>query len=554
MGVGRGAIPRSCRSPEAPIHAVLSTRNKRNRRMASVLLKGCNRHLEKQLPWSCVQRLQRRMGGKDLSENPRHNENKEDAMKKKHAARKIRKTNRRGAIKKKMTDLLGRKIPVGGGLPISLKKTTPDPMTPDALRAELEAMGLACDQITDDSLNQYIAEVRDNLPKGKVQTFRITKASHAAYEATENGNWDVVDAAEMSYWGPILATIVEKNNFDLLTAANLQPPFCGVEVEEVSYDDTPTEEAVMLAFVDIATAASAGLVEGLDEADMEAALTNVIKAQDIELDDYYYADDRLFYLMEDYDPTAEEAGGLGAETIDWTISVEDYRNKSKDDPDNQSIINVACRTVLYGEGATILRDYQYVMNQAKAHPRMTKATDRGIPVPSTPELKVYDDLPAPNLDTFIHSMPAVEHSDYQDVTVLYLPELVNVACLDNTQSAASSDFSVTLSVGFTNTNSVSFGFGASMGVGIDFLNTEFHYDAELSVTNQYAVTAEEKARTVVPAGEKAFIYQGRILTKTLRYHAGNQTYEYTNTDDGEFLTKVYVTSRTQQVAEPAPTP
>lgn len=472
----------------------------------------------------------------------------------------------RKAKKTPAIELNGKKIPMGGGIPLTLVQTQPNIMTPENLRAQLEAIGLACEDINDESLDRYIEEVRANIPHGKVETFRITKPTPKGqefnFDKTESGSWDVADAAEMWIWGPILATIIEPSNFDLLKAADLTPPFCGEEYSDSHTEYTPTEEAVMMAFTDIATDASAVLVNGLDEADMEAALTNVIQAQDIELDDYYYEDDRLFYLLENYDPVGNEVDGLGAEAIHWSIGVDDYRNKDKNDPDNRSTIGVDCRAVLYGELFTLFRDLQYVMNQAKSHPTLSKKSFRsGIPMGppdgGTIDLQVYDELPPADMDTFIHSLPSVQHDTYQDVTVLYLPELINVACLDNTQSTSSSDYGVQLTVGFSESNSLSFGYGASMSAGIRWLNTEFSFSSEISFTDQYGETRTETANFQVPAGQKAFIYQGRILTRTLRWTPpsgdGEGTYEYID-EDGQFLTKVYITSIDQQVAEPAPEP
>ncbi len=439
------------------------------------------------------------------------------------------------------------------GVDIELNKKTPDVMTPDVLRQELEAIGLACDQINDASLTQYIDRVREGLPQGKWQTYWITRANNPLGEITEQGHWEPGGAGSVGQYQTELSVVVEENNFNTLAAADLEPPFCGISVEPVTTtESTPTEDAVMDLFVEIATNASAALIEGLDREDMEAILTNVIQAQDINLKDYSYTDSRVIYLVEDYDPNTHQCKAIGAEVIEWSIYVKDYKEKDKDNPNVQSTMTVSCRAVEYADISLLYRDYYYILSLTKMLPPRSSGDQRIViePVP----LWVYDSLPSASSDTFIHSLPIVVKDGLARSNVLYAPELVNIACLDNTQSTADTTYSISITVGFSKGQEFAFDYGVAMSVGFEFFGAEASYGFEASFNSQYNAQIEEKVTVHVPAGQKAFIYQANILTKVLIQTTTNgDTYEWEGVStDGNFLTKEIVTSTEPLVALPAP--
>ena len=294
------------------------------------------------------------------------------------------------------------------GIPVGkLTAATPTPFDADALKTQLEAIGLSCAQINKKNLNQYIGEVTSQLPIGQVQAFAIKKPSQKAgvaaamvvgkarrlaaaamdvgaarpladaapkMEDSATANWTI--NANGDGYGPQLEVIQYPDHFNWLYNNRATNGFVGVIDNPPPYKGNyPNAAAIQNLFITVGITASATLVKGIDQDAMKATLTNVIQPlSNANLSDYNVSDSRAIFLVDNYNSSTGWADGLGVLFVSWTLSITDYQRKTKDGGDTHpTTLTVKAGSVLYSDPSVLCADYHSVLKQFNIDPTTAPA-------------------------------------------------------------------------------------------------------------------------------------------------------------------------------------
>ena len=469
-------------------------------------------------------------------------------------------------------------------VPIGLLKATPTELTVDALKKQLTEIGLTCPDSAEGKLKEYIEEVKAALPKGGTQTYgilgpalpvsetaglsftevadRVISASRtsrlATLDDTSTGNWEP-DATGDGY-ATTLEYIQFEDHFNWLKAN--RPSFTGVvdNPPEMTgrYD---TVDAVKRLFVQVGTTASATLITGLDHASIESALSNAIAPlNEASASNYDVTDSRVIFLVENYNPTTQEADGIGVLTIQWHLTIKDYKEK-KQSLQHATTLTVKSRSVLYSSLDDMYADY----NAAAAHfggsihttqaggvaPEVAATRPVGAASPGTRDaftaippaptkLKIFDSLPPADLETFRQSLPTLSTTNALLAIVLYAPDLQNVGSIDNTTSAATTTYSQSVTSGFTFSTTQTFSAQMSVEASVEVVKASLTVGFSLSFTEQWSSSKTTTIQFSVPPGKLAFTYQGYLLSALLQFDASTGRFSYLSS--ARFLTDVLATS------------
>jgi len=276
-----------------------------------------------------------------------------------------------------------------------LNSATPTPFNAAALQTQLEAIGLSCAQINEENLNQYIEEVSSQLPLGQVQAYAIKappqtqgvsfdvadtgtmRALNQAAPALQNAataNWTI--SATGDGYGPQLEVIQFPAHFQWLYDNRATNGFMGVIDNPPTYKGNyPNAEAIQNLFVTVGVTASATLVKGIDQDAMKAALSNAIQPlSNADLSDYNVTDSRTIFLVDNYNPSTQVADGVGVLFVNWTLSISDYKRKTKDGGDTHpTVLTIQAGSVLYSDPGPLCADYHSVLVQFNIDPTTAPA-------------------------------------------------------------------------------------------------------------------------------------------------------------------------------------
>ncbi len=333
-----------------------------------------------------------------------------------------------------------------------------------------------------------------------------------------------------------------KDHFDWLVAN--RPGFPGRLDQEKHIERYESVDSIKNFFANVTTDASASVIKGVNKETLNAAMHNAIdKLDDQNAKDYDKKDSRTIMLVDEYHETADgkgEADAIGVLTIEWHLVIKDYQVK-KEALKHDTELTVSIRAVLYDNLDAMDTD----LRALRAHFGGGGALGfYGIP-PRDNSVKIYTSLPPADHDTFIHSLPLVNKADYLESIVLYAPNLQLIGTVDNTNSSVATSFSKSVATGFSfsSTQSLSFKFGFEAGVV--FAKASFSFTFSFSFTEQYSTTTTETVDFAVPAGEKAFLYQGTLRSRIIRYDPIKDKYEYK--EESSFASSIFST-----FAEPIP--
>ena len=428
-------------------------------------------------------------------------------------------------------------------IPVSLTKATPTELTVDALKKQLTDIGLTCPASEESKLQAYINEVKRDIPAGSVETFSILKP--AAPEETavrglvsglaeaSTGNWEP-DSTGFGY-NTVLEYIQYETHFDWLY--DNKPGFTGIENNPPPYTGRyDTIDAVKQMFAAVATDASATLVKGLDKSSLESVLSNAIAPlNDANAKNYAPGPDtRVIFLVENYNPSTQEADGIGVLTVWWDLTINDYKEKKKN-PQHDTKLTVKCRSVLYSSLDDMNADYLAVQTHFKENAFLAA----GIPRPAT-KVTIFTTRPPANADTFKQSLPKKATADQLQVIVLYAPNLQNIGSIDNTNSDTTTEYAKSVTSGFTFETSQTLSVEASFEASAEVVKAGLTVGFSISFTEQWSTSTTETMSFSVPPGKKAFTYQGYLLSQILTYDAKTGAYAYA--DIARFLTNILATS------------
>jgi hypothetical protein len=269
------------------------------------------------------------------------------------------------------------------GIKIDLKADTPSQFDTDALKKQLETMGLTCGQLTLENLESYIQQVNDKIPSGSVQSYGIKAPpedlNSYSEETVKSGVPSLVTAAKANWtistsgdgYGPNLEIIQYPAHFNCLYDNRDVNGFAGILDNPPPYTGNfPNAEAIQKLFVNVCTTASATVVKGVDQAAMQAALTNVIQPlANANLSNYNASGSRVMFLVDNYNVTTKKADGLGVLFVNWSLAIRDYKRKSKDGGDTHPVsLTVRAGSVLYDDQKKLCADYNWLLGALRIDP------------------------------------------------------------------------------------------------------------------------------------------------------------------------------------------
>lgn len=428
-------------------------------------------------------------------------------------------------------------------IPVSLTKATPTALTVDALKSQLTDIGLTCPDSAKDKLAAYIAEVERDMPVGSVETYQLLKPAAVGEQALEGfqesyvesstGNWEP-DSTGFGY-STVLEYIQYPTHFDWLVAN--RPGFTGITNSPPQYSGKyASVDAVKQMFATVATDASATLVKGLDKASMESVLSNAISPlNDTNAKNYAPGPQtRVIFLVENYNPSTQEADAIGVLTIWWDMTITDYKEKKKD-PLHQTTLLIKCRSVLYSSLDAMNADYLAVEAAFKS----TAFAVEGIPRPPA-QVTIFTARPPADRDTFVKSLPKIATEDLLQVIVLFAPDLQLVGSVDNTASKSATTYTKSVTSGFTFTMSQQLSVSTKFAAGIVIVSGEVTLGLSLTFTESWSSSTTETMAFAVPAGAKTFTYQGYMMAQILTFDPESGLYTWGEL--ARMLTNALVTS------------
>lgn len=428
-------------------------------------------------------------------------------------------------------------------IPVQLIEATPTPVTVEAVKSQLDDIGLNCALAAEDRLEVYIKEVEQRIPQGSTQTYQILRPATGAgalvaglygdYEQSSIGNWEP-SGTGLGY-SRELEYIQEPTHFDWLLGN--QPGFTGVVNNPPEYKGRyGSVDAIKEMFINVSVNASATLVKGLNRGSMESVLSNAI-APLTDKNAQNYApgpQSRVIFLVEDYDPSTGAAAAVGVLSLWWDLKIVDYKEKKKS-PQHDTTLTVRTRSVLYDSVEAMNSDYLAARTHFKEN------AFQAIP-PRPTKVEIFTARPAPTEDTFLKSLPKVATQEKLQAIVLYAPNLQLIGSIDNTNSDVTTTYEKSLTSGFTFSMSQQLSVEANFDAGIVLAKGGVKIGLTFTFTEEWSSSTTESMSFSVPAGKKAFTYQGYLMAQILEYDARTDTYSYKET--ARLLSNILATSAT----------
>lgn len=425
------------------------------------------------------------------------------------------------------------------GVKIELTKADPSVLTAEKLKEQLKNIGLACADTSLPRLEKFIQEVQAEIPNGVVQTYGILQPAKSPanrvqglaqnWEEAATGNWTIKDFGYSSE----LELIQYKPHFDWL--AETKQNFTGRRSQDKYVRRYESVASIKDFFADTTTSASAAVVKGVDKSSLNAAMSNAIQPlDDKQAKDYDKSDSRVLFLVDNYDKEKNEADAIGVLTVEWHLVIKDYQEKKKA-LQHDTTLEVNVRAVTYDNLDVLAADVRAI----KAHFGGNAALlMMGIP-PKDTTVVIYDKEPPASADTFQHSLPITQLSNYLEVLVLFAPDLQLIGSVDNSNSKVGTTYAKSVTTGFTFSSTQTLGIKVGAEAGVVFAKASFEFSFSISFTEQYSRTSTETVSFAVPPGEKAFLYQGTLRSRVLRYDPSKDQYAYQ--EEAAFLTTIFDT-------------
>lgn len=446
----------------------------------------------------------------------------------------------------------GHDMPVCGKVPIELKKVVATKVEASDLKKELNRIGLTCAHTEEKRLEQYIQDVVKKFKGGKNQGFgtyeyrkeanimgenamlkfnshgnRKEFFNNCVVDLDINNSWDIVD--EIDPYTIDLSVIGMSKYFDFLKDKYIGFPG-NMGVRSINKEDA-APEVVKETFLTLANSLASSLIDGIDEETLESFLAHLIKSVPEGEKDYNQHDERFMFIVQGYDPEKGECESVGVVGAKFSITIKNYANK-KENPN--CYINVEMRSFMSSDPDEIKRLADYVRENYE------KEMKRQALMPIGNKVKVFETLPQANEDTFNHSVMLEKKGNLMSALVFYSPNIENIGMLDNRDSSASSQYSKTITSGFTFTEAEKIGANVSCEIGCEFAKMSISMNMEVSMTEQWNKSQSETISFTVPGKQRAYMYQFYIHTAILYYDL--ETFKFYYGESGRFLTNVVRTS------------
>lgn len=160
--------------------------------------------------------------------------------------------------------------------------------------------------------------------------------------------------------------------------------------------------------------------------------------------------------------------------------------------------------------------------------------------PGSTGVQIFGSMPPANNATFEASVPVTATTGQLQAIVLYAPDLQNIGSIDNTTSAAETTYSQSVTSGFTFSTTQTLTVQATAEVTIEVIKASLTVGFSISFTEQWSESQTTTISFTVPAGKRAFTYQGYLLSAILTYDASSGIYSYG--EFGRFVTSILATT------------
>lgn len=467
-------------------------------------------------------------------------------------------------------------MPVRRNMHIKLKQAVPSGYPIEKLKSQLSAVGLNCEETSEENLKQYKEEVLRDFPEGNRQAFYIAKGmpkriplysgiaevkrkkmNDVSYletvgikEENVNGSW-VIDEDAGGYRGD-LCYIAYAPHFDYLRS-NFKNTFQGSYAGENKVINEPTGEAIRDSFRTIAMTVCTTVKSGIQKPDLESIVSTILGDNTSDDPRDYVQDNVLYtYLVNGYDPETETAISVGVLAVKYSITIKDYKNKSdhKEGRYNDAFIEAQARFVFYSKEEDIKRDIENLagFQEGTVNAGMLQGIDAGegmleaIPVVKK-KVTVYTSQPPANEETFKTGLPLVGAGDYADTMIFFCPDFENVGYIDNLESSVTTTYSRSVTVGFENTKEVSISREISMEMDFSIIKFGVTMGVNTSLTSAWNQSQTETLAFEVGPGEEAYLYQGKLRSIVLRYNPSNNMFEYINSTMNAFYSDAVKTTK-----------
>jgi hypothetical protein len=164
-----------------------------------------------------------------------------------------------------------------------------------------------------------------------------------------------------------------------------------------------------------------------------------------------------------------------------------------------------------------------------------------FPPPSKHSLKIFDNRPAADINTFQAGVPGTTTEEDSISIILFSPNLQIIASMDNTNSEVTSNYETAVSFGFSISSTQSVSISEELGVSIEVVSAKVSTTFALSFTEEWSQTTTKTMSFSCPPGKKAFVYQGTLMSQLLKFDAGNNDYSWMG-NSSKALTQVLLTS------------
>ncbi|NVK17522.1 MAG: hypothetical protein HWE30_02370 [Methylocystaceae bacterium] len=273
------------------------------------------------------------------------------------------------------------------GFKINLTPATPSLLDATSLKKQLENVGLNCSQLTPENLDGYIQNVKEDMPQGTLQAYAILapkgELEGAVSEepvadkkrSVQDIIGDLVTAATaewkedetIGYQGP-LQVIQAWEHYNWLYENRDTNGFTGNISGPTTISQNETnEKAVQKLFSEVLIMMASSVVQGIDTASLQATVSNIVQEQTKDSVNYTSKGSRVIHLVDGYNSKGE-ANAIGTVTMTWTLTVEDYKRKTKDGGDkHDSSIDVKAWSVMYTDPSTLCANYNAVLDHFDIH-------------------------------------------------------------------------------------------------------------------------------------------------------------------------------------------
>jgi hypothetical protein len=426
---------------------------------------------------------------------------------------------------------------------IDLEPNIPTPLTPETLQTELNGIGLTCKYTDPRMLAIFINQVDKQIPDGSLQSFKILKpATNSAnridsfiqnFEVASQGNWTIKDTT----YDQVLEYISYPTHFDWIKQNDTS--FTGISQTSPSDNiKATTVDAIKQFFVDTLTMASSVVIKGLNKDTLRSVMSNAINQIPDNVKDYDQTDSRTIFLVDNYNPNTKTADAIGVVAVDWHLVIHDYQAKSNQPVLHDTTLTVTARGVQYADLDQMNTNYE----KAMAHFGNNSFQLFDIPIPPDNEVTIFTEFPPATVDTFNSSLPLISKSTYIDHMVMYAPDVETIASIDNTSSGSNATYLKSVATGYSFTANQNISITAGFEVTSGFVKGSLSLTFSFGFSEQWSTLTTETINFTVPAGKKAFLYQGTLKSRILRYDPSLNTYTYM--EDGMLKTTVFAVSDT----------